>query len=216
MMATQLGERPRADRDDTRARIKAVARNLFVEHGFDGVTTRQIMAAAGQRNVTLINYYFGSKAELVTELVRDALAVVDRDQDARLDALLARNPDPDMRELVSLFFVAPGDEDGTGTQHRFVAMLVLNHRQLLVEATGYQISPGSRRCLDELRKRMPGNDPEAVKTRLNLAFLLIIAGMAANEAAQAEPNDRRQSNAFAFTAPRGDIVDAVIAILMQD
>lgn len=58
----------------TQERILAAAVGVFAEHGFRDATTRQICAAAGV-NVSLVNYYFRSKADLfkavVTEVLRE-------------------------------------------------------------------------------------------------------------------------------------------------
>ncbi|MEV4259778.1 helix-turn-helix domain-containing protein, partial [Spirillospora sp. NPDC049652] len=51
------------NREATERRLLDAARDLFGEHGYDGVTVRMIAAAAGA-NVALVNRYFGSKAAL--------------------------------------------------------------------------------------------------------------------------------------------------------
>lgn len=48
---------------DTKSQIIEIARHLFAEHGFDGVSVRTICNQAGC-NVSAISYYFGSKEEL--------------------------------------------------------------------------------------------------------------------------------------------------------
>ncbi|MEV5569498.1 TetR family transcriptional regulator [Spirillospora sp. NPDC052269] len=51
------------NREATERRLLDAARDLFGEHGYDGVTVRTI-AAAADANVALVNRYFGSKAAL--------------------------------------------------------------------------------------------------------------------------------------------------------
>lgn len=60
--------RPKRDREATRQRLLDAARDLFGEHGYDGVTVRMI-AASGNANVALVNRYFGSKAALFGEVL---------------------------------------------------------------------------------------------------------------------------------------------------
>lgn len=48
---------------DTKSQIIEIARTLFAEHGFDGVSVRTICGQVGC-NVSAISYYFGSKEEL--------------------------------------------------------------------------------------------------------------------------------------------------------
>lgn len=61
--------RPRRDREATERRILEAARDLFGEHGYDGVTVREI-AARAEANVALVNRYFGSKAALFGEVLK--------------------------------------------------------------------------------------------------------------------------------------------------
>ncbi|GAA1795563.1 TetR/AcrR family transcriptional regulator [Actinomadura chokoriensis] len=60
--------RPRRDREATERRILEAARDLFGEHGYDGVTVREI-ASLAEANVALVNRYFGSKAALFGEVL---------------------------------------------------------------------------------------------------------------------------------------------------
>ena len=48
--------------------ILDAAECLFAEHGYDGVTLRNITALAGT-NIASVNYYFGSKEHLFTEMI---------------------------------------------------------------------------------------------------------------------------------------------------
>ena len=66
--AGRAGSRPKRDRAATRRRILDAARDLFGEHGYDGVTVRMI-AASAEANMALVNRYFGSKAALFGEVL---------------------------------------------------------------------------------------------------------------------------------------------------
>jgi AcrR family transcriptional regulator len=63
------------DATETRARLLRSAERLFARHGVYQVTVREITAAAGQRNVSALNYHFGSR-------------------EGMLDAILTRYGDP--------------------------------------------------------------------------------------------------------------------------
>ncbi len=58
-------------RDDPKDRILEAAGNLFSEKGFSETTVREIAHRAGV-NAAGINYYFGSKKHLYTEVLRQA------------------------------------------------------------------------------------------------------------------------------------------------
>lgn len=84
----------------TRDRLLDAAERLFAEKGLHGTSAREIVAAAGQRNESAIQYYFGDREGLVHALVVRRVTTVEAVRNARLDALLAREPSPDIRALV--------------------------------------------------------------------------------------------------------------------
>jgi len=61
---------------DTRKRILAVSRKLFLEKGFRGATTREIAAASGITLSNLYHYYI-SKDELFCQLLKPATDALD-------------------------------------------------------------------------------------------------------------------------------------------
>jgi AcrR family transcriptional regulator len=58
----------RGDAAVTRQAILAAARELFAAHGVDGVSVRDIAAAAGV-NHALVHRYFGAKSDMVTAIL---------------------------------------------------------------------------------------------------------------------------------------------------
>jgi AcrR family transcriptional regulator len=68
----------------TRQRLVDAAEALFAERGIDGVSLREVNAAAGQRNATALQYHFDDRAGLL----RAVLAKHHRDVEARRHALL--------------------------------------------------------------------------------------------------------------------------------
>src|SRR6187200_2645379 len=57
----------------TKDKILLAARELFEEKGYDSTSVREIAAKAGV-NVALINYHFGSKETLLTDLIEELAA----------------------------------------------------------------------------------------------------------------------------------------------
>ncbi len=71
------GRPERHDDGETRRRLLEVAARLFAERGRDGVTVREICSAA-DANVAAINYHFGDKLGLYSEVVETAIEAMRR------------------------------------------------------------------------------------------------------------------------------------------
>jgi AcrR family transcriptional regulator len=71
--------------EDPRARIVSAAREVFIEQSFDLATVREITLRADV-NLAAINYYFGSKDELISEVLN---LMMEPYTNARLKALEA-------------------------------------------------------------------------------------------------------------------------------
>jgi len=71
-------------------RIVEVAERLFAMHGIDGVSLRQIAAAAGTANNSAVNYHFGSKEGLIAAIFQYRLPQLTSER-----KMLAARSDPD-------------------------------------------------------------------------------------------------------------------------
>jgi AcrR family transcriptional regulator len=71
--------------ESTRNKIGRTAEQLFARDGVDPVTLRQIARAAGQSNVSAVQYHFGSKEKLVDEILGAHLDQIDRRRREMLD-----------------------------------------------------------------------------------------------------------------------------------
>jgi AcrR family transcriptional regulator len=58
---------------DARTRLREAALELFGRRGIRETSTRAILTAAGMKNPSAINYHFGSKVELVEDLVGELI-----------------------------------------------------------------------------------------------------------------------------------------------
>jgi AcrR family transcriptional regulator len=87
-----------------RATILDAAERLFGEHGFDGVSMRELTKAAGV-NLASVNYHFGSKEKLFTEVVTRYIRPVNAKRLEMLEAVLARSGEepPPLAEILDAF-----------------------------------------------------------------------------------------------------------------
>ena len=71
---------------ETRTRILDAAEELFMLHGFEATSMRQLTAKAGA-NLAAVNYHFGSKDALIEAVFRRRLDAMNEQRIAELDRL---------------------------------------------------------------------------------------------------------------------------------
>ena len=98
----QPARRRRPRSTDGRERLLDTAERLFAERGITGVSLREITEAAGQRNASVVQYHFGSRAGLVAAIVERHMTVVDADRTARLDAATPTADDLGVHEAMRI------------------------------------------------------------------------------------------------------------------
>ena len=117
---------------------------------------REIATAAGQKNHGAVGYYFGSKEALLREIVLDGAIAIDQRRNAELDRLEAQGGPHDIRQVVNILIypvITPDTHDDYYV--RFITMLAMTHRELMMSALEDRWNTGYRRCLDHLRRMMP-------------------------------------------------------------
>jgi AcrR family transcriptional regulator len=154
-------------------RLLDAAEQLFSEHGFDGASVRDIAATAGC-NIAAVNYYFGSKDKLYTEVWRRQLVQM---RDARLQAIeqvmSESNGKPSLEDLLKSFanaFIGPFvDESRSRQLMKLMAREMIDQRMhvnLFVEEV---IKPTMGAMRGALPKACPGLDES--KIPLIIVFL---------------------------------------------
>jgi AcrR family transcriptional regulator len=89
MAASRTGRRglpPDATSPDTKTRILDTAELLFMEHGYEATSLRQLTAAAGV-NLASVNYHFGSKDVLFQAVLTRRLDPMNQERIALLEKL---------------------------------------------------------------------------------------------------------------------------------
>ena len=61
----------------TKEQIVLAAERLFAARGYEGVSLREIGAAAGSGNNSAVQYHFGSKGQLVVAIFENRLPYID-------------------------------------------------------------------------------------------------------------------------------------------
>jgi AcrR family transcriptional regulator len=170
----------------TRERIKRAARRLFALNGVDAVAVRDIIAAAGQKNASALNYHFGSKEGLVETLIGDALAIAHARWTTGLDALEAAGGPRLIREIVELLVLQglpPNAAEGDEASARFLAMVLQTRRDLVLAATSHRGLTAYDRALRHIKRLMPDMPERARDQRLLFYFSASTAVLAVLEGA---------------------------------
>lgn len=150
--------------------IKLAARRLFAERGVDGVTTREIVNAAGQKNQGSLNYYFGTKEELVREIVVDGAKLIDERRNAALDELFDKGGPKNVKDITDILIfpavrISRGGKYHEDSYSRFITLLGQSHPKLFFDALDNKWNSGYQRCLNELRKILPDIPPIILNQR---------------------------------------------------
>jgi AcrR family transcriptional regulator len=175
----------RAPSAHTRNQIKAAAQTLFARQAIDGVTVQQIVAAAGQRNNAALHYHFGSKEELIRQLVVDGALVLENKRQGMLQDINARGGPSSIREII-LVLVMPvvelsNDERWNG-YIRFTSNLQASDPEKLRAALNSRWNASYMKCFAYLKQMLP-LPPEIVEQRLSIFAIYANAILSAREAA---------------------------------
>lgn len=84
---------------ETQTALMHATERLIAERGIENVTIRDIVAAAGQKNESALQYHFGSLQGVIGALHARREAEIHERRQALLDALLAQSDPPTLRQL---------------------------------------------------------------------------------------------------------------------
>ncbi|MFI1464151.1 TetR/AcrR family transcriptional regulator [Nocardia carnea] len=85
---------------DSRQALLEAAEQLYAAHGLEGVSMRDIAAAAGHRNNSAVQYHFGSREGLLLAIFRFRMHTINEVRRAYLDNVERAGREGDVRALV--------------------------------------------------------------------------------------------------------------------
>ncbi|MCU4183000.1 TetR family transcriptional regulator [Acidiferrimicrobium sp. IK] len=89
-----------------RSHLVDVAERLAATRGIGAMTLRDVQQESGQRNKSVVQYYFGSREGLIAAVMDARMGPIN----LRRNELLAEiGPEPDLRDLVGAFVVPLGE-----------------------------------------------------------------------------------------------------------
>jgi AcrR family transcriptional regulator len=186
--------------NETQTRILDAAEELFMQHGFEGTSMRQLTAKAAV-NLAAVNYHFGSKDALIEAVFRRRLDPMNAERLAELDRLeleaagkpLAAEALIDAFIGVSLAMI----EDGRGGGRNFVRLLGRTYTdpsKTIRTLLGQMYAQTMERFRAAFARSLPEVPREELNWRLHFMFGTLSYTLAATDAmnliAGAKPEDR--------------------------
>lgn len=171
---------------ETKQKILDTAERLIGEQGYSGTSLRQIIAKA-EVNLAAIHYHFGSKEELLDELVMRKAQAVNEERLARLDRLEANvgKAPLTVAKVLEAFFIPMAEAADRDPQ--FVRLM----GRILTEGLLYQIvqkhfQTVTRRFFGALRKALPALSDDEFQWRAHF----MIGAMAHTMCGQVDPTGK--------------------------
>jgi len=183
---------------ETRTRILDAAEELFMLHGFEGTSMRQLTAKAGV-NLAAVNYHFGSKDALIEAVFRRRLDPMNAARIAALDALESGTrplaPEAIIRAFIgeSLRMV----EDAKGGGRNFIRLLGRTYTEPakpIRSLIGQLYAPVMARFKGALEQALPQMPRDELVWRIHFMFGTLSYTLAATDTVQliagCKPEDR--------------------------
>lgn len=167
----------------TKEQIVRAAEQLFAERGIEGVSLRQIGAAAGNGNNSAVQYHFGSKDQLIRAIFEYRLPYLHE----RRRMLVARLHPNDLRSWVECYMLPileQGEQEGSNYLS-FVARLQQYGRRYLLGSLAEEFQHSTQNFHEQVRSLLP-HIAEPLRThRITQALAFSVHAAADRERAQA-------------------------------
>ncbi|MEU1272624.1 TetR/AcrR family transcriptional regulator [Streptomyces sp. NPDC005799] len=186
--------------------IVLTAERLFAEHGLEGVSLRQISAAAGNGNNTAVQYHFGTKERLVQEIFEYRLPGLNE----RRRLLIARQRPDDLRTWVEchmLPVLEQGEQEGSHYLS-FVAMLQQYGHRDLFERLPPELARPTTDFVERIGTMLP-HLPEPLRGH-RVAQVL---SFGVHAASQRERTRAHGGRVLPFAVHVGDLLDGLVGFL---
>ena len=183
---------------------------LYADRGVFQVSLAEIVRAAGQRNASAVHYHFGSRDQILVEILSPYAAVVRR---RRLELLEAARPDGTVRPVVDAMVRPVVEIARLGWRERAylrIGLEVADHPdQVGPEVMAVLNDTGAQETLELLAARCPALPADVLRWRLGICVGIV--GRAAADRAQGTEDALAAGwSDDVFTAHLADVYLAVI------
>lgn len=201
------------DASATRAALLREAERLFARRGLYQVTVREIVVAAGQRNVSALNYHFGSREGVLDAILERHGEPTDR---MRGEMLAKVGRDAPSRALMAALVVpyAANLRTPEGRDYlRIVAQMATRFSEWR------QQRPGTGPCLREILtilEQRPTHVPPAVRSERVVEVIMLMTTAMALRARAIESGRAVDLDDDTFVANLTDVLVAILEAPLGD
>jgi AcrR family transcriptional regulator len=174
---------------DTRMKLLLAAERLFALHGPDGTSARTIVAEAGQKNASALNYYFETREALVEAICQLRMEPINNDRVERVAQYLANRPKPAdrVRALIGIMCY-PGqipiiEAKGKSYFRRFLAQAINSPSTKFYTIVHGRFDTGLRQVVPLMREEVP-HLPRAVADKRIATMIRASAYLSAHHEAR--------------------------------
>lgn len=190
-MAEKRRKRPDSRREITRLALIEAAERMIAELGVDNVSARQIGAAIGSANITVVAYHFRNKDGLIDAVHQHREQQLAARRSELLDTVEAESKADDIHELLRalclpLFELT--DAEGQHVYARFLAN-AFHTRQGMTLASGNQ--PVTNRLVGMIAGLLPPDAAKSYELRWAIVMRMILESLAFID--WVHPNDGREA-----------------------
>jgi AcrR family transcriptional regulator len=191
----------------TQEQIVLAAERLFAQHGIDGVSLRQLGAAAGNSNNSAVQYHFGSKDTLAAAIFGYRWPRLDE----RRTLLIAERRPRDLRGFVECLLLAILEQGELPGSHylRFVAMLHQHGRRDILLSLPEEHQQASRAFHERLAGYLTHLPAPLRAHRIGQALAFAVRAGADREMAHAEGLPMLD-----FAVEATDLIDGITGFLL--
>ena len=159
---------------DTREALLTTAERLYGERGINGVSLREIVREAGQRNASAAHYHFGSREGLIEAIFAKRMSAIDARRVEMLDKLEQSGEPADVRAVAECVTWPIGEmmlngRDGA-SYIRFLTQMFLTSDFDVEDFVGGKYNPGMMRCYSLLEAALSEMPRQILRQR----FLLVM------------------------------------------
>lgn len=195
------------DSTETKNLLLDHAERLFAERGIWAVTNREITEAAGQKNVSALNYHFGSRGHLLGAVL--ARRGVELDM-RRSELAVGLDASSATWDLVNVLVEVYAECLRTEAGRNYVRVV----DQLRAGLTDWRTGASSddvhlQRVLEILEQR-PSGVPADVRSQRLVAMMMLMTGMTATRAQHLADDREVQLDHVAFVLSLTDILVGVV------